>query len=79
MRSSRIQKANPQDEIKIIPSHLMGEGEDEGDFKRLTSHDSLLTIHCIYRIDPHATSWHHVKMKILVVNLLGFAFYIFNL
>jgi hypothetical protein len=40
---------------------------------------SQFTVYSISRIDPHAASQHHVKMKILVVNLLGFAFYIFNL
>ena len=44
MRSSRIQKAYPQDEIKIIPSPLMGEGEDEGDFKLFTTHYSRFTV-----------------------------------
>ena len=73
-----VAMCTPQDDRTRFPSPLMGEGEDEGDYKRLTTpgpyqfHNSTvpqfhiltrITTHGIYRIDRHAAWRHQVNME----------------
>jgi hypothetical protein len=48
--------------VEVFPNQQFNSSTNQHFF---TIHDSLLTIHGTYRIDPHAAWQHHLNMKII--------------